>query len=162
MTRCPARRYVWSESLFWATVRILMITISKQRNFCISNPYFISSHTATLLLTALSFFSWRKGDSLSRQGLSHGCGQQVLPECADYVFVNSSVRGPILPWYAQKTQHWTELFTQKITKSVKLVGPSISCEHYCIRERGKLRCRKNAHVQSVAFATDQACANVPC
>lgn len=79
------------------------------------------------------------------------------PAAADFIFINSSVRGPILPWYAEKAQHWTTLFTRKLTRDVKLVGPAISCEHFCITHDGKQECRKNAHVQSVAVATDQVC-----
>jgi hypothetical protein len=82
---------------------------------------------------------------------------------ADFIFINSSVRGPLLPWYAQDQQHWTWLFTSKLTKRVKLVGPAISCEHFCVPMRSKAgpdgtygrQCRRNAHVQSVAIATDQ-------
>jgi hypothetical protein len=84
----------------------------------------------------------------------------TIAKCADFIFINSSVRGPLLPWYARDLHHWTQLFTGKITSSVKLVGPAISCEHFCIgilmpdglRNR---YCRQNAHVQSVAVATDQ-------
>ena len=80
-------------------------------------------------------------------------------DCADFVFMNSSVRGPMLPWYSQGTQHWTALFTRKLSAKVKLVGPSISCEHFCLLMTDDAGaptryCRKNAHVQSVAVATD--------
>lgn len=44
-----------------------------------------------------------------------------------YVFINSSVVGPFLPTYYPKTQHWSTIFTSKITDSVKLVGTVISC-----------------------------------
>lgn len=77
-----------------------------------------------------------------------------------FIFINSSVRGPLLPWYAAGAQHWTRLFTGKLSHDVKLVGPAISCEHFCMNvpdERGGSRreCRRNPHVQSVAVATDQ-------
>jgi len=82
---------------------------------------------------------------------------------ADFLFINSSVRGPLLPWHAAR-QHWTRMFTQKLNDHVKLVGPAISCEHFCLMEKAETsnamrrkECRKNAHVQSVAVATDQAC-----
>lgn len=79
--------------------------------------------------------------------------------CADFIFINSSVRGPLLPWYALGGAHWTSLFTRKLSASVKLVGPAISCEHFCLRQPKpgggtELECRRNAHVQSVAVATD--------
>lgn len=76
---------------------------------------------------------------------------------ADIIFINSSVRGPIT---MSPAHHWTRLFTERINERVKLVGPAISCEHFCLMEQGakgleRKGCRKNAHVQSVAIGMDQ-------
>lgn len=43
-----------------------------------------------------------------------------------YFFMNSSVIGPILPHYFKK-EHWTNIFIEKITDKVKLVGTTIVC-----------------------------------
>lgn len=43
-----------------------------------------------------------------------------------YFFMNSGVIGPILPHYFTET-HWSKIFINKITDSVKLVGTTIVC-----------------------------------
>ena len=43
-----------------------------------------------------------------------------------YFFMNSGVIGPILPHYLTNT-HWSTIFINKITESVKLVGTTIVC-----------------------------------
>ena len=45
-----------------------------------------------------------------------------------FIIMNSSVRGPFTPAYYTAKQHWSRIFTDKITDEVKLVGPTISCE----------------------------------
>ena len=42
-----------------------------------------------------------------------------------YMFLNSSVKGPLLPKYF--TGHWTDPFTSLIRGKVKAVGSSIAC-----------------------------------
>lgn len=46
-----------------------------------------------------------------------------------YFFINSGVIGPILPYYMKQLPsfHWSQLFIQKITSTVKLVGTTIVC-----------------------------------
>jgi len=53
--------------------------------------------------------------------------------------------------------HWTEVFTSKLSDSVKLVGSTISCESKQRRvgpEHNEETYRSNPHVQSYAVATD--------
>lgn len=69
-----------------------------------------------------------------------------------YVFLNSSVRGPIVPPYLQGKVHFTKLMTSKLSDEVKLVGPTINCESVTLASG---RTRSNPHVQSFAVATDQ-------
>ena len=77
--------------------------------------------------------------------------------CADFIFLNSSARGPFLPAALQDRVRWTTLFTGLLTAQTKLVGPTISCGGYCYKAPGQPRqkCLKSPHVQSVAVATDQ-------
>jgi hypothetical protein len=44
-----------------------------------------------------------------------------------YFFMNSGVIGPILPFHYPTTTHWTQIFIDKITPAVKLVGTTIAC-----------------------------------
>ena len=71
------------------------------------------------------------------------------------LFVNSSVRGPFLPPYWPPELHWTEVFTSRLSDSVKLVGSTISCEGAW--KGGVLtgEFRQNPHVQSYVVAMDQ-------
>ena len=69
-----------------------------------------------------------------------------------FIFINSSVRGPFLDSYFRG--HWTDPFLSLLRGSVKLVGPTISCEGSPFRGNVSGHWRKNPHVQSYAFATD--------
>lgn len=44
-----------------------------------------------------------------------------------YIFLNASVVGPFLPSYYPKSLHWSNIFIDKLTEKVKLVGTVISC-----------------------------------
>jgi hypothetical protein len=45
-----------------------------------------------------------------------------------YIFINSSVRGPFRPAYANNEQwDWVAAFTSKFSSKVKLIGTSINC-----------------------------------
>jgi len=44
-----------------------------------------------------------------------------------YFFMNSGVIGPILPFHYHATSHWTQIFIDKITPTVKLVGTTVAC-----------------------------------
>lgn len=75
-----------------------------------------------------------------------------------FIFLNSSVRGPFLPPYLQGKVHFSKLMTGMLNhddapNSIKLVGPSVSCEG-TVRLAGGLQ-RSNPHVQSFAVATEQ-------
>ncbi|KAK9808001.1 hypothetical protein WJX73_002333 [Symbiochloris irregularis] len=65
-----------------------------------------------------------------------------------FVFLNSSGRGPYLPAYLPPGFHWTQALTNKLTASVKLVGPSINCG-------GGYGHPPISHVQTYALATDR-------
>ena len=67
-----------------------------------------------------------------------------------FVFMNSSVRGPFMPAYVKGT--WTKHLVSMLDDSVKLVGPTISCEPAKSRA-GDIRF--NPHVQSYVVATDR-------
>ena len=74
---------------------------------------------------------------------------------AVFIFMNSSVRGPFMHPMLAGRMHWTRVFTDAITDTVKLVGPSISCENFCFTPPGgEKTCRQHPHIQSVAVATD--------
>jgi len=61
--------------------------------------------------------------------------------------------------------HWSKVFTDRLSKDVKLVGSTISCESvYQGGDTGN-EARHNAHVQSYVTATDQVCnvsPSLPC
>ena len=44
------------------------------------------------------------------------------------IMMNSSVRGPFLPSYWPRRIPWTRILTDRLSDTVKLVGPTISCE----------------------------------
>ncbi|KAJ3329933.1 hypothetical protein HDU91_003725 [Kappamyces sp. JEL0680] len=84
------------------------------------------------------------------KGFDFGGYHFVLSQLADhgfedysyYIFLNSGVRGPLLPAYSLDMLHdWPRLFTSRLNDKVKLVGPSISCQ-------------LQVHVQSHFFALD--------
>lgn len=73
----------------------------------------------------------------------------ILEKYRYYIWVNSSVLGPVLAPYAGI--HWTQPLLRKLNSVVKLVGPSINC--------GVPGANKSAnpypHVQSFVSATDR-------
>ena len=58
---------------------------------------------------------------------------------------------------AQGHKRWHELITSRITDTVKLVGPTISCEGSPKDGNVNGEWRTNPHVQSYVLATDQVC-----
>lgn len=62
-----------------------------------------------------------------------------------FIFVNSSVIGPIVPPYFKGK--WTDIFTNGITDTIKLYGSTINSVG--------LKNEDNKHVQSYAFCTDK-------
>lgn len=69
------------------------------------------------------------------------------------IWLNSSVRGPFMPVYAQNKIHWTTAFTERLSEEIKLVGSTINCG-------GAHGRPPYPHVQSYAVATDQAGLNI--
>lgn len=56
----------------------------------------------------------------------HGTDAKTLPHEL-FLFLNDGVVGPFLPACFPKDRHWTSIFSERMTRSVKLVGPSIVC-----------------------------------
>lgn len=67
-----------------------------------------------------------------------------------FIWLNPSVRGPFMPAYLRGSMHWTEPLLSKLRDDVKLVGPTISCEHATIGPAVN-----KAHVQTYVVATDR-------
>lgn len=72
-----------------------------------------------------------------------------------FIFMNSSVRGPFVPPYARGGTRWHDLFFNRLSDHVKLVGPTISCEGSPFEGNAKGEWRTNPHVQSYVLATDK-------
>jgi hypothetical protein len=62
-----------------------------------------------------------------------------------YIFLNSTVRGPFIPRYIPNSMTWLELFTNKLTNKIKLVGPTVNYQ---------TRFGFKPHIQSSFFCTD--------
>ena len=45
--------------------------------------------------------------------------------CNNFMFINCSVIGPFLPSYYPTNIHWTNIFTSRLSESIKLVGTSL-------------------------------------
>lgn len=74
-------------------------------------------------------------------------GTVSTQDYAYFFFMNSSVRGPFIPSYFPVDTSWTQLFTVKLSSSVKLVGLTVNCPDGVGR--------RVLHVQSMMFALDQ-------
>jgi hypothetical protein len=70
-----------------------------------------------------------------------------------FVIVDSHVRGPFLPSYVSG-MHWTEAFTRKLVRKVKMVGSTISCEGAPKDGNAAGEWRGNPYVKSHAWASD--------
>lgn len=80
-------------------------------------------------------------------GWSHGLlVNNNIDKYKHFVFLNSSVLGP----FTDETD-WTNLFTSRLSDSVKLVGCTVNCMKDPLN---------SSHVQSYAFATDQQGARI--
>lgn len=72
-----------------------------------------------------------------------------------FMIVDSQVRGPFMPSYVGgDMMHWTEAFTRKLVKDVKMVGSVISCEGAAKDGDAAGEWRGNPYVKSHAWATD--------
>ncbi|AYV83509.1 MAG: hypothetical protein Hyperionvirus7_80 [Hyperionvirus sp.] len=83
--------------------------------------------------------------------LQDGETKKYLYENYDYfIFMNSTLKGPFLPlWFSKKeNMEWPDLFIDKITDDVKLVGTTINL--YNAYEK-----KYSPHVQSMLLATDK-------
>ena len=70
-----------------------------------------------------------------------------------FVFLNQTVIGPIFPaWYKCSKNNWAELFTNKITETVKISGVSINCFYFDMEKQEWIY---SPHVQTMLFATDR-------
>jgi hypothetical protein len=86
---------------------------------------------------------WVKRHNVSQCFGGYSESIRLLNEPYKYrFFINSTMRGPMLPPYSLKTTHWTEYFTNKFSDSVAMVGASISMN-------------PKIHIQSMMMAVDQ-------
>ncbi|CAF2816741.1 unnamed protein product [Rotaria sp. Silwood2] len=59
-----------------------------------------------------------------------------------FIFMNASIRGPFFAaYFDDENMWWFTIFTKRLSDEIKLVGPTINCEH-------------KPHVQSYFLATD--------
>jgi hypothetical protein len=103
--------------------------------------------------TAGWFFSeFTTGNPYENQTLPTHTKKKDLRKYKYFIFLNSSIRGPYFPPYylalvslyesrLGKKYYWYSAFTERITETVKLVGPLISCE-------------RSVHIQGHMVVTD--------
>lgn len=131
----------------------------------------------------------RSRDCTSTWGaLSTVMSKLPLDDFQYYMVVDSSVKGPFVPEYAQKVcrivaehiwlikplllltplalhsvcsnvffqvLHWSEIFTERLTARVKMVGSAISCEGSPKEGDVAGEWRENPYVLPYAWATDK-------
>lgn len=100
---------------------------------------------AAYLKTSLCTTTWGAIDAVYRA--------LDVQEYDYFVVVDSQVRGPFVPPYVTGL-HWTEAFTRKLVKDVKMVGSIISCEGAAKDGDAAGEWRGNPYVKSHAWATD--------
>jgi hypothetical protein len=97
-------------------------------------------------------FEFTTGNPYKNKTLAKHRKKIDLKKYKYFIFMNSSTRGPYLPPYyfslvslyesrLGKKYYWYSIFTERITETVKLVGPVISCEI-------------SPHIQNYVVATD--------
>lgn len=64
--------------------------------------------------------------------------QEIVKRYNRFIFMNASVRGPFIPMWSSAC--WSDIFLNKLTEKVKLVGTTFNCW--------------GAHIQSMVLATD--------
>ena len=64
--------------------------------------------------------------------------QELVKKYNRFIFMNASVRGPFIPLWTDAC--WTDIFLNKLTENVKLVGTTFNCW--------------GQHIQSMVLATD--------
>jgi hypothetical protein len=90
---------------------------------------------------------WIRRPNISTDIGAYSEAMRNLPEDTyDYfVFVNSTVRGPFLPVWYNKKEHWSSCFTRLLSDTVAIVGLSIVTKHIWYFK---------PYVQSMAYAID--------
>jgi hypothetical protein len=90
---------------------------------------------------------WIRRPNISQDLGAYGEVVRTIPEDTyDYMlFINSSMRGPFLPTWYNKKEHWASCFTRLLSDTVAIVGTSINTLHLT---------ENDAHVQSMAYALD--------
>lgn len=97
---------------------------------CCLNPCLLHGRRIAGHNTHTDADNYARVEAFSRQYSSIAPTQEGVG-AASYrhvVFMNSSVRGPFLPAMWPKGRHWSTAFTDRLSDTVKLVGPTISCE----------------------------------
>jgi lipopolysaccharide biosynthesis protein len=64
-----------------------------------------------------------------------------------FVFLNATALGPFVPRYVPTSLSWLQLFTHRLSDSVKIVGPTLNYLPYYPE--------LNKHIQSFAYGTDR-------
>lgn len=72
--------------------------------------------------------------------------------CAEYIFLNTSCRGPFIPPYAARKIQWPAIFVDLLNSDTKLVGPSIN-----VTTPVEPFAAVHPHVQTYCFAMDSEC-----
>ena len=86
---------------------------------------------------------WMKRPNISQCFGGYSASARMLTEPYQYrFFINSTMRGPMLPPWAQKDKHWIEYFTELFNDSVAMVGSTINID-------------PAVHVQSMMMGVDQ-------
>ena len=86
---------------------------------------------------------WMKRPNSSQCFGGYSASARTLTEPYQYrFFINSTMRGPMLPTWAPKDKFWLDYFTERFSESVAMVGSSINID-------------PDVHVQSMMMGVDQ-------
>lgn len=86
---------------------------------------------------------WMKRPNISQCFGGYSASIRTLTEPYQYrFFINSTMRGPLLPTWAPKDKFWLDYFTERFSNSVAMVGSSINID-------------PEVHVQSMMMGVDQ-------
>lgn len=124
----------------------------------ISDYFIIISGDCSLDLPEIAnvTYIWTKNWNNDFGGYCTFVNQYLIRPYHAFIFVNSSVRGPFLPAYENRS--WTEIFLKPLTDKVHLVGASMNTPKHRNPQSDTAVTRENRisvanpHVQTTAYA----------
>lgn len=95
-------------------------------------------------------------DAYDFGGYAHSVNSSNIDDFDYFIFLNDTCRGPYIPDYIPNNLNWIDLFLNKLSDSVRLVGPTwwTRRDHWYLHQIG-VPPEESCHIQSFCYGLDK-------